>query len=68
MMIMASLDALGHFNPRCPGIGCRYRLVPLDVERALQHAQRGDEAWRRFEQLRSQCHLDFEGVSCPKRS
>lgn len=51
------MDALGHFNPRCPGIGCRYRLVPLDVERALQHAQRGDEAWRRFEQLRSQCRL-----------
>eukprot|EP00435_Cladocopium_sp_Y103_P028905 s2399_g7.t1 len=46
----------GHFNPRCPGERCSYRLVPLDVERALEGSARSLEARQRFEQLRSECH------------
>lgn len=46
----------GHFNPRCPGERCSYRLVPLDVPRALERSARGEETWQKFEQLRSECH------------
>eukprot|EP00438_Fugacium_kawagutii_P036022 Skav225102 [mRNA] locus=scaffold3924:9557:11723:- [translate_table: standard] len=46
----------GHFNPRCPGENCSYRLVPVDVERALEWSYQKSEALDRWHQLRSECH------------
>ncbi|CAJ1395288.1 unnamed protein product [Effrenium voratum] len=54
----------GRYNVRCPGAaGCSYRLVSLDVGRALDVLEREDGKEEvvgtlrlRYEQLRSDCH------------
>ncbi|CAJ1399499.1 unnamed protein product [Effrenium voratum] len=46
----------GHYNVRCPGENCSYRLIPLDVQRALERLPSGPALLERYEQLRSQCH------------
>ena len=48
----------GRFNLKCPGIGCNYRLLPLDVERALEASEpeRQQLALERYGSMRSASH------------
>ncbi|CAE7354268.1 unnamed protein product [Symbiodinium sp. CCMP2456] len=48
----------GRFNLKCPGIGCSYRLLPLDVERALEASEpeRQQAALERYGSMRSASH------------
>ncbi|CAJ1400491.1 unnamed protein product [Effrenium voratum] len=47
----------GRFSLRCPGDeACNYRLIPLDVDRALESSELQEDALGRYEQLRSECH------------
>lgn len=48
----------GRFNLKCPGIGCSYRLLPLDVERALEASEpeRKQAALERYGSMRSASH------------
>ena len=48
----------GRFNLKCPGIGCNYRLLPLDVERALEASEpeRQQVALERYGSMRSASH------------
>ncbi|CAE7719117.1 lplA [Symbiodinium sp. CCMP2592] len=48
----------GRFNIKCPGIGCNYRLLPLDVERALEASEpeRQQVALKRYSSMRSGSH------------
>lgn len=44
----------GLWNIRCPGVGCRYRLIGQDVEEALTHSRRQDEALEKHARLRNE--------------
>jgi len=46
----------GRFNPKCPGEHCNYRLLPMDISRALERSSKGSEALERYSALRSECH------------
>ncbi|CAE7514433.1 lplA [Symbiodinium necroappetens] len=48
----------GRFNIKCPGIGCNYRLLPLDVERALELSEPECQqvALERYSSMRSASH------------
>mmetsp|Transcript_3973 Transcript_3973/g.7184 ORF Transcript_3973/g.7184 Transcript_3973/m.7184 type:complete len:382 (+) Transcript_3973:75-1220(+) len=62
----------GRFNLKCPGIGCNYRLIPLDVERALELSSTEQQhlALERYRTMRSASHAERlrEVVSTSGRS
>lgn len=43
----------GLWNLRCPGEGCRYRLVDTDIQKALANCSKAEEALNKFEKLRA---------------